>query len=326
MRKKRRIKKIILILSWCLVVSSVTACNKENFDSSDDSISNENITSDDMWLPTADNENEKILYDYYNGRFVSYDMEKKQVVEENAIDSYFQYAFNVKSNIYTSGHSLAGQYKIIELSDNKLTELYVMDEDVKKIYPCAADADRGLYYFIEYFDAEETQRKIVQYKDGELYEFVNTEGFLMPGMLIGDNLYYTIWDESKVAYDVYSLDTHDYNSEPVLCMENIDNCDLFYCNSTIYAMSNSCLYNIGNEEETYEKAAYNFFDDENDILIQISTINSYELGFSVTYLSTGERVDVTSGEIISYEITEDVITIYCSEEIVNYTIKEDTSE
>lgn len=315
MRKKLILAIQIFCISIAAIGCGVKTIEEENI------VNSEKVSEDDLWLPQVSGENEILLYNYYNQQFVTYDSEKKQVVSCNSINNYFQYCFNVESDIYTSGHSLCGQYKILEQDGNEIKELYKLEDSQNgKIYPCGADKERNLYYFIEYFDKEETERKVVQYRDGELYEFTNTSGYIMPGMLLQDTLYYTLWNVEREEYDIYMLNINNYDCEPQLYKEGVENCDLFYCNSNIYAMSNSKIYNLDSEDENYDRCDYNYFDSINNILIQISPNTQTGLNLFVTDLKTGER-EVAATQPVSYEVKEGELVIYCEGEIVNYKLK-----
>jgi hypothetical protein len=215
------------ILLLCLCFS---ACGKinENIEIKNGSKSKENI----------------VIYDHWNNNLVFYNTLDGSVQKLYDEENTFQYEFNTSNRYYTTGNNEDGNFKIIEIINGKVKEVYKMENKEDAIFPLAADQERNLYYFLIYrgFDGEE--REIVKLStDGNLELCCKTKGKISDGAIINDKLLYSVYKEEQDTYDIYEmkLDAEPEKQNSIL-YEDIEGGEIYEVNESIYLEQDGKLY------------------------------------------------------------------------------------
>ena len=259
-------------------------------------------------IGTSEPIEECLLYDYYNQRIVAYSLKKKKVYSENTLGNFFQYCFHTDCDLFTSGHSTQGFFKIVKKEQHAVKQLLTI-QDKGSIFPSGCDVNRNLYFFTRGYDANDTIRRIVQFKDGKLMQYKNTGGNIIDGLLYKNQLYYTAYDEEKDYFSLHSIDIRDYDSKPKEYDCQLEDSILFEYDSKIYVASREKIYNMENEGDSYIKKNVNYFDKKNDKLIQIDINADTELELSIVDLKTRKEEYAVSNPV-SFECKKGLITIY----------------
>lgn len=293
--KKIKLCAYIMLLCLCF-----TACGKvnDNLEIKSDCKSKEGIVIYDHW------NNNLVLYDTINGSV------QKLYDEENT----YQYEFNTSNRYYTTGNNENGDFKIIEIIDGKVKEVYKMENKEDAIFPLAADEDRNLYYFLIYRGTVGEEREIVKLStDGDLELCYKTNEKISDGAIINDKLLYSVYKEDKDTYDIYEMKTEIASEKQnnSIIYEDIEGGEIYEVNQNIFLEQNGKLYSKTKE---FTKKIDNHFIEKYHILIQIDASETGELMCYITDTNNG-RVIKKIKNPIDYEINDGTMKVYCQSEI-----------
>lgn len=322
-RREMSTKKIKFLICFGTLCIALTGCSISNLNTKTDKSSDATkITKDQMWHPIAHNENGNkgiILFDYMNERFVSYDLQEKKIVSENELNNFVQYCNYTNSDLYTSGHSTEGNFKIVKNVGTAIEELYAVKDD-EQIFPCGCNINKGEYFFSKVSSTD--QRKIVKYEDQQLKEYQYTNGNILDGVVVKNKLYYTSYDEKNDYYILNSIEINNLNAKPQQYNYKLQDSLLYEYNGELYVSSIDKIYNIKNEKDWFTKKNVNFFDHINKKLIQfnINTGGTGTVELSIVDLKS-KKIEKKYADPISFSSEKGKITIYCEGELFEFLIK-----
>ncbi len=282
----KNIKLCVYLLFLCL---GFTACGK-----ADDGKLKESIVIYDHW------NNNLVLYDTINGGV------QKLYDEEDT----YQYEFNTTNRYYTTGNNEDGNFKIIEIIDGTVKEVYKMENKEDAIFPLAADQERNLYYFLIYRGITGEEREIVKLStDGTLELCYKTKEKISDGAIIDDKLLYSVYKENKDTYDIYEIkieaESEEQNNN--IIYEDIEGGEIYEVNNNIFLEENGKLISQTRE---FTKKIDNHFIEEYHLLIQIDASSEGELMCYITDTNDGHVIKSIKNPI-DYQINDGIMKVYC---------------
>lgn len=255
-----------------------------------------------------------LIYDIYNQKIVSYNLESFELdISPNMFkDNFFQFPFINKNNYFTSGHYLNdNNFEFIKINHDKksIDVIYSLSREYKGIVPLATNNEKFFFIKYDYTGYGLPTAIIVEFKNGKLYEFSNTMNFMdSGGIIIEDYLYYTVYNVDTDSYTLYSINFLDYSNIPVAIKHDLLSGDIFLLNNEVYVSNRTEIYSLTGES-SFNKALDNFYNCNNNLLIQLD-IGVDGNGFLViTHAQTGEQVIVSNA--IGFDIYEENIVVYC---------------
>lgn len=296
-RSKKAITAVILLLSVLLL----SACSKE---------------SEQAYPPEASlNSNEIFVFNPFNYKLGTYDLDAMEWKEINAQGAFFQ-GFDW-GNVYpyfVVGAQNAYKFCAGKADNASLKFNYYMDNDVQALTPFAADGNLFLYLIEEVNDETCLKRLITISDEGEAELFANLDGMnVMSGVIAGDYLYFACSCDGSDYYEVWSLDlTKDLqNRSPVLVRSDYDTFRLYqYKNKLLYIdIEKRILYNDEITINMSRKSDLVFIDDDFNILAEEYTNDDNNLEIAFTDISSGAVLG-TYVDAINFTRTGSVITVY----------------
>ena len=261
------------------------------------------------------------LYNRYSQKLLSYNVDAKTVEQQSNIVNYIQYEFNeAKNRYFTAGNSLTNGFVILSVDQKEITELHrLADDKHEAVFPLATDGGKHLF-IRSYYDTDgiESKRSIAQLNpDNTLSDFSNVTGLVSSGVLIGQQLFYTTYEEAINAYSLYVLDVTDLSSKPLLVEENLEASELYALNGRLLVSDHQYIYN---DEERFVKQPLNYFDSGSGILIQIYPDSDANLALDAIDTAT-KQVIGTASSILDFSIEDHQITVYCQGHIDRIPLK-----
>ncbi|HEY8421792.1 MAG TPA: hypothetical protein VIL05_08650 [Thermoclostridium sp.] len=257
-----------------------------------------------------------LLVDRFSQKLVSYNSKNYTVEKKMNIVNYMIYEFSPQACYMTAGHSIDLGFEIITI--NPVVQTVYSMKPNEGIFPVAFYGDD--YYFIKtQYDENgiETDRVLVKFdKDSnKLIEFSNAHGLISYGTIIDNKLYYTVYDESKNNYILYSLVRDDFNSIPKLEKENLESGEIYSQGGVLYLTNKNSIFS---DKREFKKASQNYFIGEN-YLIQYQIQKEGNLYAVLINTDTGETV-FTAENIVDFNISDEEITFYCDGSIKKYSL------
>lgn len=303
-------KKVLLIL-LCILFCNLAGCssNKNNAD----------IHTDYDWLPSIKNKNEVLLYDKYDQRIVAYNKKNYNVTEKNATQNYMQFEFNdLAANIYTTGHSIKNNYKIIEKTNDTINTLHKMKEN-EAIFPFAYLNENNMYFLKTSYDSDGNEiyekRIICQFdmKSKQLREINSTQGLLASnGIIIESVLYFTVYNEVNNNYDLYVLNAN--NMENVkLVNKGLETGEVYNNNGKLWVSGKNKIYDYKDNSLQFPKKILNYF--YLDKLFQIAINNEGELELTITNVTT-KKIETVFEKVVDVRIQDNEICVYTLDKLV----------
>lgn len=298
----RRIFSLIVVVIFFYLL---TACSANN------SVANEaNKEINIVKLLATNNHNSRIIFNRYYQKIVSYNVESNSVEKQSNSQNYFQYGFNIESRYFTSGNSITNNFEILYVDSVSIKSIIKLkDEKYQSIFPLTTDGDHILFIQL-YYDKKgnETNRKLVSLKkDSELIEYKKVKGLVTWGAILSNNLYYTVYNDKSNNYSLYRLDLSNYNNNPTLIENNINQPELYLHNQKIYESDKDRIFN---GDDYFDKAVLNYFYDEYNTLIQINPNKEGQIALSVINTSNKNLVKSVN-DVIDYSIQSGVLKVYC---------------
>ncbi|MGX4601764.1 hypothetical protein [Faecalimicrobium sp. JNUCC 81] len=260
-------------------------------------------------LPKIENKNEIILFNRYNQNIVTYDTNKKSITQWNDNSNLFQYEFNTSSDLYTSGHSIDNEFKILKFENGSYKIIYNLNKN-EAIFPLASDGDT--YLFVHSFynkDGSEILSKrtisLFDEKEKKLQDYKNTRGLILYGAFYDNKLFYTTYQQSSDTFDLYSLEFSNFDSDPTLLEKGLEDGKVFVSIDGLWKSNNNYIYN---EDKKFSIAKLNYIDKDSNNLIQID-IDNGQIYLKVTDIQTKKEY-LYFKNVIDFKIDNDTITIY----------------
>lgn len=304
-------KRKYLLAAYIFLIFLLTGCSRA------DSLTGEKTATgqdkDYDWLPQTAGEKEILLYDKYDQRIITYDIDQHKVIQKNNTLNYLQFEFNdLTSDIYTTGHSIENDYKIIKLGKDKIDILYEADQ-MEALFPLAyRDPEYMIFLKCTYQDngAELYGDRVVcrfNEKTKTLSEIAETKGMRVTnGAIVGDMLYFTEYDAGTDRYVLYMLSMSG-NEKPILLLDNLAAGEIYSNNDALWISDASKIYCYGNDAVCFPKKILNYFYSDNLLQIDISANGSLEL--IVTNVET-KKLEADIEGVIDVRIFDGKIKAY----------------
>lgn len=250
-----------------------------------------------------------ILYDHWNNNLVRYDTNNGNIQKLYDEENTYQYEFNTSKRYYTTGNSENGNFKILEIVEGEVKEVYQMEQEEDAIFPLAADEDRNLYYFLIYRGFLGEEREIVKMStEGKLELCYKTNEKISDGAIVDNKLLYSVYKENTDTYDIYEMKIDGESGEKNnLVYEDVEGGELYKVNQSIYLEQNGKLHS--NEKE-FTKRIDNHFIEKYNILIQMDASKEGELICYITDIKEG-TVKKKIKNPIDYKMEDGMIKVYC---------------
>lgn len=299
---------VIAILNGCGYVSENTADRTDQQKAQYD------------WLPKLSNNHEIFLYDKFSQRIITYDAVLNKVIQRNDTPNYFQFEFNdLATNVYTAGHSLNLNFKIIKIGKDKISTLYQADV-ADGIFPLAYRNSEQMYFLKCTYNKSGEElygdRVICSFseKTKKLTEIPSTKGMRsLYGTLIKNTLYFTVYDENTDRFELYSLDRSGKGT-PTLLLKDLISGEIYNHNGTLWVSDNSTIYTYEDHKASFPKKSLNYF--FLDRLFQIGPNAQGDLELLVTNLNTG-NLEADINGIVDVRASGNKISVYTYKGIVN---------
>lgn len=304
-------KRKYLLAAYIFLVFLLTGCSRA------DSLTGEKTATgqdkDYDWLPQTAGEKEILLYDKYDQRIITYDIDQHKVIQKNDTLNYLQFEFNdLTSDIYTTGHSIENDYKIIKLGKDKIDILYEADQ-MEALFPLAyRDPEYMIFLKCTYQDngAELYGDRVVcrfNEKTKTLSEIAETKGMRVTnGAIVGDMLYFTEYDAGTDRYVLYMLSMSG-NEKPILLLDNLAAGEIYSNNDALWISDASKIYCYEDDAVCFPKKILNYFYSNALVQIDISANGSLEL--IVTNVET-KKLEADIEGVIDVRIFDGKIKAY----------------
>ncbi len=304
-------KRKYLLAAYIFLVFLLTGCSRA------DSLTGEKTATgqdkDYDWLPQTAGEKEILLYDKYDQRIITYDIDQHKVIQKNNTLNYLQFEFNdLTSDIYTTGHSIENDYKIIKLGKDKIDILYEADQ-MEALFPLAyRDPEYMIFLKCTYQDngAELYGDRVVcrfNEKTKTLSEIAETKGMRVTnGAIVGDMLYFTEYDAGTDRYVLYMLSMSG-NEKPILLLDNLAAGEIYSNNDALWISDASKIYCYEDDAVCFPKKILNYFYSNALVQIDISANGSLEL--IVTNVET-KKLEADIEGVIDVRIFDGKIKAY----------------
>lgn len=296
-------KKRYLFGVYIIIISFIVGC------------ANKNIGYE--WLPEAKDAKEILLYNRFEQKLVTYNLDENLVVCRNNEPNYFQFEFedNLLSNIYTTGHSIDNHYKIIELKNKKINTLYTM-EDLEAIFPLAYKNDNELFFIKSYYDTKGNEfygKRIVCHfniKEKKLIEYKNTKGSIISkGIYLNNYVYYTVYNIEEDNYQLFRLDDSGKTNTPELVSSSLECPELYAFENKIWK---SDTVNIYYNNQSFLKKTLNYF--YKDYLIQLEPNLEGNLVLYIFNIKTSDKT-LEIRDVVDFRLIGNEILIYTNKKI-----------
>lgn len=235
-----------------------------------------------------------------------------EIVSENNTENFFQFEFRDGGNYFTSGHSIHNGFKIFSLFQNKRDVVHALSGiEHEAIFPFAR-MDEDKYFFVKYYydengDEIQDSRRIMAWRDNKLVEYENITGLFSYGVVLENKLYYTVYNQSKDVFDLYYLDVNNFNSKGILVEKDLESGQIYLYNNKLNKSDNHMIYS---DDDEYKKMDLNYFDDNEDIIIQIQEIGVEIPALFVIDARTKEVIG-KADDVIDFKVQDGKIIVYC---------------
>ncbi|MHB8061433.1 MAG: hypothetical protein ACYDG2_02180 [Ruminiclostridium sp.] len=294
----RRISIFIL----CIFIYILTACSANN------SLSEQSNEEDDIGKLLSSTSESRIIYNRYYQKMVLYNIKNNYIEKQSKSQNYFQYEFNTDSKYFTSGNSITNCFEILYVDGLTIKPIIKLaDEKNQSIFPLTTDNEHKLFINVFYNkNGNEVDRKIVSLvNNSKLNEYKNTSGLISTGVILLNNLYYTIYNEKSMTYSLYKLDLSNYTNSPEFIEDNLSKPELYIHNKKIYKSDKNRIFC---ENDYFDKAPLNYFYDDYNILLQINSYGKGVIGLNVINTNTKEIIHSVEN-IIDYSIENGIVKV-----------------
>lgn len=264
-----------------------------------------NNKKDDFKELKCENKNEILLYNRFEQKLMVYDTKKKEVAKTISEDNLFQYDFSPKSSIYTSGNSLENKFLVLDISKNDISILLDLNEN-EGIFPFAQNEDSN-FYLHTYYDqsgVEREQRKICSIIDGKIKEIEGPKGLISKGALFKNKLFFSVYNEEKNLYNIYTLNLDD---DKINCVKYDIADDNMLVTSAGVAFVENGFFDLNGSK--IKKLEFNYGYEENDYIFQEGIGNDGKFFLSIIYAKSLKEVQHIEN-IIDFVLTEDQVVVY----------------
>jgi hypothetical protein len=255
-------------------------------------------------------DNQIMLFNRFYQRMVKYDLTEKKTIWSEYRDNLYQYEFTTENNIYTIGHSYENNFKIIDMNDHGTTTLLKLGGE-EAIFPLATDNE--VYYFVHcYHDKKgvefKDKRRIAMFdmESKKLKDIETTGGLILYGTILGDKLYYTVYDEDNELYDLFELEYNSLTASPKKIKSGINGGKVYNDGEELWIVHNEYLVSQNNGREI-KAASLNYF--INDAIVQIDMSENCIVILQIIDKVTGD-VKYEKDGIYDFKVMGNKMTVY----------------
>jgi len=299
-------KKNVLIFLLLISIFCITACS----DNSKITLENENYIS-----PKSDKS--KILVDRFTQKLVTYNTKRLEVELIMDTVNLMVYEFSPEVNLMTIGHSIDLGFEIISVQPHEVRKLFKAEPD-SGLFPLVYK-ENDFYFTKSIYDDKsvEISRCLIKYdiENNSLIEYKNISGLIYCGAIIGDRLYYTIYNEQLNNFNLYSVDCNDFNTKAQLEKSNLKFGEIYSQNDVLYTTTES---EIISNTKSFKKMEHNYFI-KDEFLVQYELQQAGSINAILTDTIKNE-VLLIAEEVIDFQVEDDEILFYCNGKIESYKI------
>ncbi len=249
------------------------------------------------------------VYAPWEQQLTSYDPQAGEVVATSSGEDFFYYAFGTPSPLYTAGSSSALGFAVLEVGRTSVRTVATVGSD-EAVFPLATDGVRSFFVVYSYSrPGVESGRRIVRLEgDGSWQTYASFAGpseLVDKGVLIGDQLFYSVYDPAKDVHTVFSLPADDPGAAPTLERGGLGSGELYAFGGHLLVSDGTTI--VGGPRD-YRCASLCWFYDDPAVLAQITTEGA-DLVLSVSDAATGEELgrapsvvgfSLESGTLVAY--------------------------
>jgi len=249
-----------------------------------------------------------LLIDRFGYKIFSYNTKTFQIEKRLNAVNYMIYEFSPDCLYYSAGHSIDLGFSVFKITQQTSTVLKKMPDN-EGIFPLA-QSDKYMFFIRCIYDKRsiEISRHIVKYdlENNTFEEFGNPEGLISYGAIIGEILYYTVYNERENNYTLFSVSCSDSTATVNKVKDNLEGGEIFSQGKTLYITDGSSIIS---ENAKFKKESENYFIGSN-ILVQYQIQKNGDLSAIVTDTETGNRV-YSAENIVDFAVSDSEITFYC---------------
>ncbi|WP_152650355.1 hypothetical protein [Demequina aestuarii] len=266
----------------------------------------------------------RYVFNPWDQQLVAYDPATGDVADTSGGRELYYYGFPTASTLYTVGDTVERGFEVVEVGEHEVTTVVAAAAN-EAIFPLATDGVQAFFVIYAYDEAGAEQgRRIVRLTtEGGLDTFASFSGpseLVDKGVLVGDILYYSVYDATTDQHTVYSIPAKDPGAAPAVVLEGLESGEL-YADEEVLLTSDGATVSGGEAE--YACASLCWFYDELDILIRIST-QEEELLLSVIRMEDGNVADAISG-VVGFEVHESTLRVHTASGDVTFDLASDAA-
>lgn len=261
------------------------------------------------------NEAQLFLFQPFSNTLGIYDLESWQWNPIDAQGAFFQgFGWGNEYPYFVVGKQNIHEFQAGKINGSDLRFNYSLKNKKEALAPFATDGELFLY-MIEQVSEDEIVKRVVTISDDGTSELVaNLDGLpVMDGVIAGDYLYFTCYNEDTELFEVWSFDLTQNNPEqqPVLIQNDYTSFQLYqYRGKLLFVdFEKQILYNDEFTIKLSQKADLIMIDDEANILVEEYVTSENLLEISFTDILSGKRIGVYQ-KAINFTRTGFTVTIY----------------
>lgn len=291
MKKKRYVALVVLLIILC------SACNNE-----------------ELYEEFTIQEDEKILlYHIFSEKLGIYNMNTFEWSPLYPQDNIMQYVFQNESSYIVSGHSVENGFVLLKISEDRknLKKVFELSNSSDYFFPLADDGSQFYYVLVEdEKDIQKTRESIFTFDENfDIQIIYKSRDKIMSGLIIDRYLYYTVYNQEKDSYSVYTINLDDKEKKPGLIKDNLESRDLFNINNHLYFSSRDKIFN---DKQSFEKKMENFFVE--NLLIQFYDDKNLEPVCTITDIRNNQILN-TYKYPVNFAIKDQILYLFTEEQI-----------
>lgn len=313
-----RIQKKFIILFCVFSTMMLVSCKKVVNDTKNESNTSDGI--EDSWKESVarleKQNNDVWVYNPYEYELELFSVKDNKLEEIGEGDNSLEYCFNLTADYpYVSiGDTDEMSFCVYEMNQNKLENRVCIDDGY--IVPFATN-DNDFLFLMSKIEGEKSEKSIVRIEKDHIVEELNLGDYAVErGILIDQNLYYSVYKKDSDTYDVYQYNMES-KEKPVLVKKDIEKGELYQLDQKVLFCDKDKIYN-DNYKITY-KGVFVKIIDRLKILVQWDTNDEAGMVLRFKDITTGKELKSVEGGI-NYQIQGNTIRVYTYQGIVSFDI------
>lgn len=266
-----------------------------------------------------DMDSKEVVYHLEKQKLGIYDESTKTWTPIRDVENEFVYNFKQNWTYFTVGHSLENKFEVLQVEEDKISVIR-KEQESDCIFPLASE--EGHYFYQQYADKQGTEqkRKILEFCNGKFSEILETQKAICYGTLVGEELYYSVYNEEQDLFDIYYVELNEKEKKEELYKTGITEGMLFTYEDKLFYINKGYICSE-QSKITHEKKDYNEIIGTNDLLVQMYGNKSGNLQWDFIDMKSG-NVLFSYENVINYKVSGTEIKIYCNGNIyiqkINY--------